>query len=196
MLQIPLFRNTIFGVDFRLLFYYESPQLVLFARRRWGEYNEIHDPHFTYKRTHGRKKMIGAILAKRAVRSGFAALERRDIDQFVAAWIDDAAFIYPGDLSVSGRVEGKQAIKEWFQRFLEQFPEFHFTLKSVCVENIFDLIGTNVVAVEWDISLTNREGTTLQNSGVTTIHTEKGKGVLVRDYYSDHVALREGWGEA
>jgi ketosteroid isomerase-like protein len=140
--------------------------------------------------------MIGAIMAKRAVRSGFAALEQRDVDQFVAAWKENATVIYPGDLSVSGRVEGKGAIKAWFQRFLEQFPEFHFTLKSVCVENIFDLVGTNVVAVEWDISLTNREGKALQNSGVTTIQVERGTGVLVRDYIFDHEALREGWGES
>jgi ketosteroid isomerase-like protein len=143
----------------------------------------------------GGKLMIGAVLTKRAVRSGFTALEQRDVETFLAAWKEDAVFIYPGDLSVSGRIEGKQAIAGWFQRFLEQFPQIHFTLKSVCVQNIFDLTGTNVAAVEWDLDLTNRDGLALKNSGVTTIHTDRGKGVLVRDYISDHEAMKRGWGE-
>ena len=105
--------------------------------------------------------MIGAILAKRAARSGFGALERRDVKTFLASWKEDATFIYPGDLSVSGQIAGKQAIEMWFRGFLEQFPQFHFTLKNVCVDNIFDLIGTNIVAVVWDINLTNQEGITV-----------------------------------
>lgn len=140
--------------------------------------------------------MIGVILAKRATHSAYAALERHDVAKFLATWKDDATFIYPGNLSVSGKIEGKQAIEAWFQGFVEQFPKVHFTLRNVCVENILDFTGTNVVAVEWDVTLTNREGVTVQNSGVTTVQTDKGKGVLVQDYIFDHEALKKGWGEA
>lgn len=139
--------------------------------------------------------MIGAIIAKRKVRSAMDALNRRDLSGFLADWREDATFIYPGTLSVSGRVEGKKAIEQWFQKFLEQFPKVNFIPKNVSVQNIFALGGTNVVAVEWDVALTNREGKDFQNSGVSIVNIKKGKAILVRDYIFDHEVLKRAWGE-
>jgi len=117
--------------------------------------------------------MIGALIAKRKVRSAFDSLNRRDLLKFLANWREDATFIFPGNISVSGKIEGKRAIVEWFQKYMEQFPQVNFILKSVSVQNIFALGGTNVVAVEWDINLTNREGRDFQNSGVTIVNIKK-----------------------
>jgi len=89
--------------------------------------------------------MIGAIIAKKKVSSAFDALNRRDFSAFLSGWRDDCAFIYPGDISVSGKMEGKKSIENWFQNFLDQFPKIKFTVKNICVENIFDFVGTNVV---------------------------------------------------
>lgn len=139
--------------------------------------------------------MIGAIIAKRKVCSAFASLNQRDISGFLADWREDAIWIYPGSLSISGRIEGKKAIEQWFQKFLERFPKLNFTLKNVCVQNIFALGGTNVVTVEWDIALTNQEGKDFQNSGVTIIKLEKGKAILVQVYIFDHQVSERAWGE-
>jgi len=139
--------------------------------------------------------MIGAIIVKSKVRSAFAALNRRDLPAFLSGWAEDATFIYPGNISVSGKMQGKKTIQEWFGKYLEQFPTLKFTLRSVSVQNIFAFGGTNVVAVEWDINLTNREGKDFQNSGVTTINVKKGRVVLVRDYVFDTEVLRKAWGE-
>ena len=139
--------------------------------------------------------MIGAIIAAKSVRAAFDSLNQRDAAQFLAAWADDATFVYPGDLPVSGEFAGKAAIEAWFQRFLEQFPKIHFTVESVGVDNIFDFTGTNVVAAQWKLALTNRHGRDLENRGVTVIALEKGKGVQVRDYIWDHSALKEAWAE-
>lgn len=43
-----------------------------------------------------------------------------------------------------------------FQKFLEQFPKVNFTLKNLCVQNIFAPGGINVVTAVWDVVLTNR----------------------------------------
>jgi ketosteroid isomerase-like protein len=129
--------------------------------------------------------MIGAIIVKSKVTSAFASLNRRDLPAFLSDWGEDATFIYPGNISVSGKMEGKKAIEGWFRKYLEQFPTLNFTLKNVCVQNIFAFGGTNVVAVEWDINLTNREGRDFQNSGVTIINVRKGRVILVRDYIFD-----------
>ena len=139
--------------------------------------------------------MIGAIIAKKKAHSGFASLNQRDLPTFLASWAENATFVYPGNLSVSGKTEGKKAIEEWFRKMMEQFPKVNFTLKNVFVQNIFDLIGTNVVAVEWDINLTNREGRDFQNSGVTIISIKNGKAISVSDYLFDAEAQKRAWGE-
>jgi len=138
--------------------------------------------------------MIGAIIVKSKVRSAFACLNRRDLPAFLSGWAEDATFIYPGNISVSGKMQGKKTIEGWFRKYLDQFPTLKFTLRSVSVQNIFAFGGTNVVAVEWDINLTNREGKDFQNSGVTIINVKKGRVILVRDYIFDTEGLKKAWG--
>ncbi len=141
--------------------------------------------------------MIGAFIAKKKVSSAFYALNRRDSSAFLSAWRDDCAFIYPGDISVSGKVKGKTSIENWFQNFMDQFPKIKFTLKNICVENIFDFVGTNVVTAHWDLALTNRDGKEIQNSGVTIINIKFGKASLVIDYIFDTGdKFKNAWGVA
>ncbi len=77
---------------------------------------------------------------------------------------------------------------------MEQFPKINFTLKNICVKNGFALGGTNVLAVEWDFYLTNREGRDFLNSGVTTINVKRGRATLVRDYIFDHEVSKKSMG--
>ena len=140
--------------------------------------------------------MIGAIIAKKKARSGFDNLSLHDLDKFFADWSSGATFIYPGNLSVSGEFHGKEAIQEWFQRFIDQFPLSSFTLKNICVQNIFALGGTNVLAIEWDVRLNSRDGEEFNNSGVTVITLKGRKAILVRDYCFDLEVSKRAWGEA
>jgi len=139
--------------------------------------------------------MIGAIIAKRKARASFEELNQGDVHAFLRDWADDAVFVYPANLPVSGTIEGKPAIDEWFRKFLDQFPGVAFTVKNVCVKNIFAFGGTNVLAVEWDVALTNQRGKEFQNSGVTVITLKKGKAVEARDYIFDFEQVKEAWGE-
>ena len=139
--------------------------------------------------------MIGTFIAKRKIRSGFNYLSKHDIDKFLTDWAEDATFIYPGNISVSGEFQGKKTIEEWFKKFMGQFPQINFTIKHICLQNIFDMIGTNHIAVEWDVNLTNRDGKEIQNSGVTTLDLKMGKAILVRDYIFNLEKVKEGWGE-
>jgi ketosteroid isomerase-like protein len=56
--------------------------------------------------------MIGAFIAKKKVSSAFDALNRRDFSAFLSGWKDDCVFIYPGDISTSGKMEGKTSIEK------------------------------------------------------------------------------------
>lgn len=141
--------------------------------------------------------MIGALLARRALVKAFGALNHHDLPKFMSAWRDDGAFVYPGDIPESGAFKGKNAVEAWFRHFFEQFPKIQFNLQDVCVRNLFDLSGTNVVAVHWNIHLTNREGREGQNSGVTVVNIERGRVYLVKDYIFDlGENFRRNWSAA
>ena len=129
--------------------------------------------------------MIGALIAKRKVAAAFDALNRRDLGRFMSDWRDDAVFIYPGDIAESGTYEGKASVEAWFRRFLEQFPVLRFEVQAVCVRNICDLVGSNVIAAYWTRRMTNRAGREREDSGVTVITGRLGKVVKVQDFFFD-----------
>ena len=112
-------------------------------------------------------------------------MNRHDLPTFMSAWRDDGVFIYPGEIWASGTFEGKAAVEGWFRKFFNQFPKIHFDIQNICVKNIFAMSGTNVVAVHWNINLTNREGRVGQNSGVTVISIKGGKVSHIKDFIFD-----------
>lgn len=129
--------------------------------------------------------MIGAIMARRAIREAFAALDQHDLSKFMSAWKDDGVFIYPGDIRASGSFAGKNSVESWFRDFLDQFPRIHFDIQDICIKNIFAFSGTNLVSVHWNIELTNRNGRKGNNSGVTVINVVGGKVARVKDFIFD-----------
>ena len=129
--------------------------------------------------------MIGAIIAKKSIAACFEAMNRQDLDEFMSHWREDSVFIYPGEIPESGTYEGKDAIQGWFRNLFDKHQKIHFDLQDICVKNIFDLTGTNVVAVHWNIQLTNRDGREGQNSGVTVISIKGGKVLRVKDFIFD-----------
>jgi ketosteroid isomerase-like protein len=141
--------------------------------------------------------MIGAIIARKAIAGAFEALNRHDLAKFMSAWRDDGMFIYPGEIPESGTFKGKGAVEGWFRNFFDQFPRIQFDVQDICVKNIFAFTGTNVVAVHWNIQLTNRNRRVGQNSGVTVISIKDGKVFLVKDYISDlGENFKLNWGAA
>ncbi len=139
--------------------------------------------------------MLGAIFAKQKVRTAFSYFNDRNMDKFLSMWDDNAVFTYPGNVSVSGTNEGKRAVSAWFENLMNAGPSVHFAIKNICVSNIFDLIGTNVITVEWDNSVTNRKGNKMLVSGVSVVRIKKGKILEVCDYIFDPEKLRTAWCE-
>ena len=141
--------------------------------------------------------MIGAIVAKKALAGAFEALNHHDLFKFMSAWRNDGVFIYPGEIPESGTFRGRDAVEGWFRGFFDQFPSIRFDIKDICVRNIFDLTGSNVVAVHWDLQLTNRQGRVGQNSGVTVVTIQGGKVVLAKDFIFDlGENFKLNWGAA
>lgn len=129
--------------------------------------------------------MIGALITRKAIADSFRAMNNHDLPKFMSAWREDGVFIYPGEIWASGTFQGKAAVEGWFRKFFDQFPKIQFDIQNICVKNIFAMSGNNVVAVHWNINLTNHEGRVGKNSGVTVISIEGGKVVKVKDYIFD-----------
>ena len=139
--------------------------------------------------------MIGALVARKALAGAFGALNRHDLQKFMSSWRSDGVFVYPGEIAESGTFQGRTAVEGWFRHFFEQFPGIKFNIQDLCVRNIFDLAGTNVVAVHWNIELTNRAGRVGQNSGVTVVSIKRGKVFYVKDFIFDlGENFRRNWG--
>ena len=140
--------------------------------------------------------MIGALIAKKKIASAYESLNRRDINSFLSNWHDESTWVYPGDISASGEFKGKKSIEEWFRKYMDQFSNVKITPKSICVQNLFDFVGTNVVAVIWDEEVTNRDGDKFQFNGVTVINLKFGKATHAQDYiFNTGEELRKAWGE-
>ncbi len=58
-------------------------------------------------------------------------------------------------------------IEAWFRHFIEAVPTRTFRPLHVAVENVFDLVGTNVIAVQWDNRPVNKTGEEFYVRGVT-----------------------------
>ena len=126
--------------------------------------------------------MIGAIIARQAVNSGFKALNDRDIEKFMKSWGKDCTWVYPGNISVSGTFTGYENVRKWFQYFQDQFPTRKFTVTHLGVGNIFALGGNNVISAKWDLELVNKAGESFRNRGVTVLTIKGAKVVHGEDF--------------
>ena len=129
--------------------------------------------------------MIGVFIAKKTIANSFEAINQHNLSKFMSAWRDDGVYIYPGEIPESGTFKGRDAVEGWFRNYFDQFPTIQFDIQNICVRNIFDLTGTNVVAVHWDLQFINRDGRVGKNSGVTEINAKRGKVFLVKDFIFD-----------
>jgi len=139
--------------------------------------------------------MIGTLVTRILIKRAFKALNRHDLEAFLSYWSDDAVFVYPGSLKVSGEARGKAGIREWFGRALERFPDMHFDVKGIYLKNVFSFGASNSVAVESLITGTGPEGVRYNSLYVTLIHIRWAKACMVQDFPFDFENVRRAWGE-
>jgi len=137
--------------------------------------------------------MIGAAILKIVMGSGTNVMNERDVEKILEHWRDDAVMIYPGDTIVSGRTEGKEALRKFFSNFMTQFPKMEFSIDETYIRNMFALGFSNTVASEFSVKYTNKHGETFENKGVTVIEVKGGKVKQIRDYYFDVEKLNKAW---
>jgi uncharacterized protein (TIGR02246 family) len=136
--------------------------------------------------------MLGAIIAKSKVREGFASISRGDVEAFVSIFAEDGVVVYP----TKGAIEGKKAIRSFYDHFIRTFPKIDAVVHHAAVENIFDMVGTNVICTQFEISTTNRKGITFKQEGMQLIKIKRGKLTLLRYFFFDIDNLRHAWKES
>jgi ketosteroid isomerase-like protein len=139
--------------------------------------------------------MIGAIILKLALRGAMDDLNKRQKEKIIASFADDAVIIYPGRMSVSGVRKGKVAIKEFFDKYFDQFPEEHCVAKETYIKNILALGLSNTIAIRFKKRVTNKAGQTFENSGISVLTIRWGKVVEMQDFYFDVETLHKMYGE-
>ena len=141
--------------------------------------------------------MIGAIVAKRAIRSGFDALNKGDLEKFSRPWSEDCVFIYTGKVEAGGQFTGKPEATRWFEEFISQFPQRKFTVRHVGVENILDMAGNNTIFAQLDLELTNKKGLKCTNCVVSMVKIKGSKIIYAKDFLeiSDGDDYKKGWGD-
>jgi ketosteroid isomerase-like protein len=139
--------------------------------------------------------MIGAAIAKAKIRKGFASFGGRNLDKFLDNFADNAAIIYPHNLAAGGEIRGKEAIREWYRKDWEQFPEETFKVETVCVEDMFAVGATNVFTVEWSVVGKNKEHVEFSNRGISVISLVKGKVAQMRVFIFDMDLAKRVWGD-
>ena len=97
--------------------------------------------------------MIGALLAKSIVRKGFATVTGGNVEALTSVFDQEAAVIYP----TKGTISGLPAILDFYRHFKTVFPQVRVDVKEVAVANLFDLVGTNVLAVCFEVYTTDRK---------------------------------------
>ena len=130
--------------------------------------------------------MIASLMAKRALRSGWALMgqDHIDTDALLKDWADDAVWECPSDLSVGETIRGKKAAADWFHRWEQEFPKRKLIPKNVCLSGTC-LPSPNMVAmVDWTCTETDKQGREYKYDGVTVIQMKNGKAVKVTENIS------------
>ena len=139
--------------------------------------------------------MIGAIILKVALRGAMNDLNKRQKEKIIASFADDAVIIYPGKMSVSGVRKGMAAIKEFFDKYFDQFPEEYCVAKETYIKNILALGLSNTIAIRFQKKVKNKAGQTFENMGISVLTIRWGKVVEMQDFYFDVEKLQQMYGE-
>jgi len=132
--------------------------------------------------------VIGSLMFKRKIRSAFDMVERGDVDSMMRDFADDVVLEHISAQGVPVTVKGKKATEELYRKFFEEWPKWKFTVKDICIREVFPLLatltGTSVIMADWSVIQTHKGGKEFKYDGVTAFHVRKGKLIRMSDYYS------------
>ena len=133
---------------------------------------------------------------ERQVARGVEAANRKDVDAVMRYWADEGVLVLCGRSAVSGRYEGKAAIRSFFERLFDGLTEIEFTVRHVGFTNPVALTYRNTIFIEFHIHETNKTGTSIDTDAVAVLEVRRGKTVSHREFWFDPTAMEAIWGSS
>ncbi|HET7018586.1 MAG TPA: nuclear transport factor 2 family protein [Streptosporangiaceae bacterium] len=110
-----------------------------------------------------------------------------DLELIRASFADDATWVYPGDLPLSGTWQGRDAIVDDFLGQLGDLLEPGAPLK---IELTSTLVAGDQVVAEWTSQVTARGGVPFTNHNIAVFTVRDAKITSVREYTDTQLAAR------
>ncbi len=123
----------------------------------------------------------------------YEAMSRKDLDAVMSAWADDGVFEFPGHTPISGRHEGRDAVRAFFRRIFEELESMHFTVHHVAMSNPIGLTLSNMIYVDWTVDEVTRDGRRFRHDGISALRMKGGKAIWARDYFFDLAEVEAMW---
>jgi ketosteroid isomerase-like protein len=135
--------------------------------------------------------MFGAILLQQWTKANFSRLvARKDLNAVMRGWSENGVLEMPGSSAMSGRFEGKTAIRAWVAKWFDSMATIDFTVKRIALTNTLAVsFRTNDVMIEWEVRETSHSGASIRARGVTVWELRGGKLAAARDYFFDPSVL-------
>lgn len=126
-------------------------------------------------------------IARRKAEGVFEALSRGDYDAALADVADDVHHIFPGDNAVGGERHSKEAMRRWFERLYNLFPDLSFEVHNVAVRGFpWDM----AVSIEWVDRATAVDGEPYVNEGAHWIRLQWGKATRIHAFLDTEKVTR------
>jgi ketosteroid isomerase-like protein len=111
-------------------------------------------------------------LVRRKAQATYRALSRGDYETVVRGFASDAILKFPGDHAFAGTFEGRAAIRGWFKRLHETFPDFRLEPEAILVNGF---PWDTVVATRFTVTATLPNGNPYVNTGMQFLRLRWGR---------------------
>ena len=128
---------------------------------------------------------------RRKARGTYRALSKGDYERVLQSFDPDAVLLFPGDHGLSGTFEGRDAIRQWFERLYVAFPDLRLDPGTILVNGY---PWDTVVAARFTATATLPSGRPYVNKGIQFLRLRWGRiieDVLYEDTQLVAAALDE-----
>jgi ketosteroid isomerase-like protein len=118
-------------------------------------------------------------IMKAKLRQIFAQLNQGHYDPVLASLAPSFSHSFAGSHCLGGARSSLSAYRSWFERLFEVFPDIKFEITNLVVHGP---PWNTWVTVEWNDTLTTKDGIARRNSGAHVMHFKWTKATEVRIY--------------
>jgi ketosteroid isomerase-like protein len=109
-------------------------------------------------------------------------------------WADDGVMVLGGRTALSGRYEGKAAIRECFARIFAGLDGSELMVQHVGFANPVALTLANTMFVAYHVRERSHDGQAFETDAIAVFQLRRGKAVHLTEYWLDPAGGEAIWG--